>query len=170
MIAAPGVVGSSSGTMSTLWEKKFRVLPKGALCKPGALCNMRYLSETHTKLKTLILDLPDHFEILRRARQRHCRTLCKISKRYKPVYGQTWFRRIWVYDVFGTTLCILLVSNNDINTNEYKQFFLPFQNIAFSQRRHGEVVTLGQTSAYNLANWNFWSDVYMQEYRHNATN
>ena len=46
-----------------------------------------------------IFHLLNRFDILHRARQYHCRSLCNISKRlgnWKICPGQTWFHEIWV--------------------------------------------------------------------------
>ena len=51
--------------------------------------------------------LPNHFEILHRARQYHCRALWQISKwlsNWVISYGQTRFHKIWIQDEFRSDI------------------------------------------------------------------
>ena len=59
--------------------------------------------------------LSNHFVILLRARQYHCRALCKISKRldkWQISYGQTRFHEIWVEDEFQTDILYCTAPQN----------------------------------------------------------
>ena len=65
---------------------------------PGALCNMRYLFETHLQLKSHPIMFAYNL-----CRIYHCRALCKISKRldnWNRFYGRMRFREISVWDEF----------------------------------------------------------------------
>ena len=74
----------------------------------GAYRNIGYMSEMHLKLKShaiscIIALLSNHFEILYRARQYHCRALYKFSKwfhNWNGCYRWMRFHEIWVWDEF----------------------------------------------------------------------
>ena len=77
--------------------------------------NIRYPPETHLKIKSREISFTHNFSVqssnrdesLHRARQYHCRALCKISKRFdnwNRCSGRTSFREIWDLS-FGRISC-----------------------------------------------------------------
>ena len=59
----------------------------------------KLISRSNVTSTLLISHLFGHFEILHRARQWHCRALCKISKwfnNWNAYYGRIGFHEIWV--------------------------------------------------------------------------
>ena len=77
---------------------------KGALLCPWQYCQtIRRSSQTQISHNLVWLTscyLSKRFEILHRARQCHCRALCKVSKRvvdkWYERYGRTRFHEIWI--------------------------------------------------------------------------
>ena len=87
------------------WLRQYQIASWGLLHYRTSLQNT---SSTHITQNLIcpqvIAQLMNNFEILHRARQYHCRALCKILKWFVDwnwCYGHTWFHEIWVSDKFG---------------------------------------------------------------------
>ena len=82
-----------------------------------------------------ISQLPNHFEIMHRARQYHYRALCKISKRlnkWSRYYGLIIFCEIWVSDEFRTDIryCTALLFHKH-TCNRHAHVFSAFKSRVF---------------------------------------
>ena len=103
---------SMAGDLGSMFYKAITIYWNIALATPGpwdpeACCNTWYRPKLNLSWTQISRNLvhPEHpfqwsnrFENLHRARQWHCRVLCKISKRFDSWgrhFGQTRFCKIW---------------------------------------------------------------------------